>query len=161
MSFQKDQVVSFHYTVKNQDGIVVESSRGESPLAFISGQGQILPKLEEALSEMEINESRQVTLPPEDAYGEFRPDAVQVTNRSNFPSDTELQPGMQFWAGTDDGHQMPFTVKEVGEEKVTIDFNHPLAGQTLTFDIELIEVRPATPEELAHGHVHGPGGHHH
>jgi len=161
MTFKNDQVVIFHYTVKNQDDVIVESSRDGEPLSFISGRNQILPKLEETLGEMQLNEKRIVTLAPKDAYGEFREDANQITNRSNFPSDSELEEGMQFWASTDDGHQMPFTIKEVGEEKVTIDFNHPLAGQTLTFDLELIEVRSATPEELAHGHVHGPGGHLH
>jgi FKBP-type peptidyl-prolyl cis-trans isomerase SlyD len=161
MPFKNDQAVSFHYTLTNQDGQLVESSRDNVPLSFLAGRAQILPKLEEELSQMEINEKRTVTLPPADAYGEFRDDAIQHASRDDFPPDTELEIGMQFWASMEDGQQVPFVIKEIGENDVTIDFNHPLAGQTLTFEMELMEIRPATEEELAHGHIHGEGGHQH
>lgn len=161
MAFQTNQVVNFHYTLKNEDGTTLESTVNSEPMGFLAGQGQILPKLEQALGEMKLNEKRTITLAPADAYGEFRPDAIQTAQRSNFPPDTKLESGMQFWASMEDGQQMPFVIKEVKGDEVTIDFNHPLAGMTLTFDVEFMGTREATEEEIAHGHIHGPGGHHH
>lgn len=161
MSFKKDQVVSFHYTVTNEHGTVVDDSRGNEPLAILAGRGQILPKLEEALNEMELNEKRNITLAAADAYGEFSEDAIQKASRSNFPEGTQLETGMEFMAAMEDGHQMPFVISKIEGDEVTVDFNHPLAGQALTFDVELMEIRDASAEELEHGHVHGAGGHHH
>ena len=161
MSFEKNQVVTFHYSVTNENKEVVDSSFSAEPLAFLAGQNQVLPKVEETLNGMLLNTKKTVTLSPQEAYGEYNEEHIQQASRGNFPADTKLEIGMQFMADMEDGGHMPFIIKAIEGDQVTIDFNHPLAGQTLTFDLELIEVRDATEEELSHGHVHGPGGHHH
>ena len=101
------------------------------------------------------------TIAPEDAYGEYIAEAVQSVPRANFQGVDNIEVGMQFQSQTDDGHVMLVTVKEVTDEEVVVDGNHPLAGQALTFDVEIVEVRAATADEIAHGHAHGEGGHHH
>lgn len=161
MSFEKNQVVQFHYTVRNSKDEVVDDSRGGEPLAILAGNGQILPKLEEALQEMQLNEKKSVFLAAADAYGEHSDDAIQVASRDNFPKDAKLEVGMEFMASMQDGQNMPFTISKIEGEQITVDFNHPLAGEDLTFDVELTEIRDASAEELQHGHVHGAGGHHH
>jgi len=160
MSFEKNQVVSFHYSVTNEQGKTVDSSRSGDPLTFLAGRQQVLPKVEEALNGLLLNTRKTIALPPEDAYGEFVKERVQIASRTNFPPETQLEIGMEFMASMEDGHQLPFIITAIEGDQITVDFNHPLAGQTLTFDLELISVRDATAEELAHGHVHGPGGHH-
>lgn len=161
MSLAQNKVVTFNYTLKDDNGNILDSTSGSSPFAFLSGNGQILPKLEEALNGMLLGTKRNVKIIAADAYGEYNETAIQNVNRSNFPEDADLQPGMQFVANSPDGNQMPFIISEVKEDDITIDFNHPLAGKNLEFDVELLDIRDATAEELAHGHVHGPGGHHH
>ena len=161
MSFEKDQVVTFHYLVMNADKKVVDSSRSGEPLAFLAGRNQVLPKVEETLNSMLFNTQKTITLTPKDAYGEYDEAHIQQASRSNFPEDTQLEVGMEFWADMEGGGHMPFVIKALEGDQVTIDFNHPLAGETLIFDLELIGVREATAEELSHGHVHGAGGHHH
>jgi len=161
MPLKKNQVVAIDFTLKDKDGNIIEETTKENPFMFISGTEQILPKLEENIGEMLIGSKRKVVLEPENAYGKFSDSAVQVVNRSEFPEGTELKVGMGYSADTPDGRQMPFTIKGVEGDNVTLDFNHPLAGQTLTFELELLNLRDATPEELSHGHVHGAGGHHH
>lgn len=161
MSLAQNKVVTFNYTLKDDDGNILDTTSGSSPFAFLSGNGQILPKLEEAMNGMLLGTKKNVQIAAADAYGEYNNEAVQQVDRSNFPKDTELQTGMQFVANSPEGQQMPFVISEVKDENVTIDFNHPLAGKNLEFDVELLDIRDATAEELAHGHVHGPGGHHH
>jgi len=159
MPIKPDQVVSIHYTVTENGGSTVDSTSGGSPFAYLSGHNQILPKLEQAIGEMIIGGKSKVVLAPSDAYGEFDEKAIQQVNRSEFPPETEIKQGMQFVANTPEGNQLPFTITKVDGDTVTIDFNHALAGKTLTFEVELIDVRDATPEESSHGHVHGPDGH--
>ena len=161
MSIKPDQVVTIQYTVKDEDGKVVDATGEDNSYSFLSGQNQILPKLEETISEMLIGSTKTVVLSPEEAYGEYQDEAVQQVNRSDFPEGTQLDVGMSFVANMADGKQLPFVITAVDGDDITIDFNHPLAGKTLTFEVKLIDVRDATPEELAHGHVHGPGGHAH
>lgn len=161
MSLQKDQVVTFNYTLKNEEGKTIDAAPKEQPFSFISGNNQILPKLEEQLGEMLIGSKKTIVLPPDEAYGDYSEDAIQVVKRTEFPEGTDIQVGMGFVADTPDGRQMPFTITEVKGEDVTLDFNHPMAGQTLTFEVELMDTREATAEELDHGHVHGADGHHH
>lgn len=161
MSLAQNKVVTFNYTLKDDNGSILDSTSGSSPFAFLSGNGQILPKLEEALSGMLLGTKKNVKISAAEAYGEYNESAVQNVNRSDFPKDADLQPGMQFVANSPDGNQMPFIISEVKENDITIDFNHPLAGKNLEFDVELLDIRDATAEELAHGHVHGLGGHHH
>jgi FKBP-type peptidyl-prolyl cis-trans isomerase SlyD len=158
MNIANDTVVSFHFTLKNESGKTLESSVGNQPLVYIHGSHSIVPGLEEALNNRKKGDTFNVSLPPEKAYGPRNETLVQKVPRSEFPK--EVQPGMQFEVDVTGG-TMVLTVTNVTDKEVTIDGNPELAGQTLNFDIEVTDVRTATPEELAHGHVHGPGGHHH
>lgn len=155
-----DTVVSFHYTLTNGEGEVLDKSNGE-PLAYLHGHHNIIPGLEAQMTGKGVGDKFSVTVAPEDAYGEYLAEAVQEVPRANFQGVDNIQVGMQFQSQTDDGHVMLVTVKEVNDEVVIVDGNHPLAGVTLTFDVEIAEVRPATADEIAHGHAHGVGGHHH
>lgn len=161
MSIEQNKVVTFDYTLKDDEGNILDTTEGASPFSFLSGKGQILPKLEDEINTMIIGSKKQVKIAASDAYGEYNEQAVQQVERSNFPAETELKPGMQFVANSPEGKQMPFIVSEVMENDVKIDFNHPLAGKNLEFDVKLIDIREPTPEELAHGHSHEQGGHQH
>ncbi len=161
MSVKPNQVVTINFTLKNSGGEILESTKDHTPLAFISGQNQILPKIEETVGEMLIGSKKSIVLHPAEAYGEYDENAVQKLDKKEFPDNVQLEEGMNFVANAPDGSKMPFIIKTIEGEAVTVDFNHPLAGETLDFDIELIDIRDATAEELAHGHVHGHGGHHH
>ena len=161
MAWEPNKVVTINYTVKDNEGEVVDQTTKEQPFLFISGQNQILPTLEQKISEMLIGSQQKVVLPPDQAYGDFREDAVRIVKRSDFPEEMKIEEGQRLMADTGDGRHMPFIIKEIKEEDVTIDFNHPLAGKTLEFEVELLDIREATDEELTHGHAHGPGGHQH
>ncbi|MGE5401125.1 MAG: FKBP-type peptidyl-prolyl cis-trans isomerase [Ignavibacteriales bacterium] len=161
MPIKPNQVVTVNYSLKDENGEILDATTKEQPFAFLSGQNQILPKLEEEISTMIIGSKKQIVLSPEEAYGEYQPESVQVVNRSNFPEGSKLEEGMEFVANTPDGQQLPFIITKIEGDDITLDFNHPLAGETLTFDLELLDIRDATAEELTHGHVHGNGGHHH
>jgi FKBP-type peptidyl-prolyl cis-trans isomerase SlyD len=160
MSIQQDSVVSIHYTLKDDKGTVIDSSPAGQPLSYIHGHGNLIPGLERELAGKGAGDKLQVAITPGDAYGEYHQDLVQQVPRSALSNIPDVRPGMQLSAQTDKGPRS-VTVKEVGEETVTLDANHPLAGMTLHFDVEVADVRDASAEELAHGHVHGPGGHHH
>ena len=156
MNASKDKVVTIAYKL-TVDGEPVD--QGE--LAYIHGHQQIIPGLERELEGRSAGDSFETTLAPADAYGERDEEGVQVVPRSAFPEDAKVESGEQFYAQDSQGNPMPLTVTKVAGDDVTVDFNHPLAGKTLNFSVEVKEVREATPEELAHGHVHGPGGHQH
>lgn len=160
MQIAANKVVQIHYTLTNNDGEVLDSSEGRGPLAYIHGIGNIIPGLEEALAGRVVGDKFQVTLAPEQAYGLRNDDLVQSVPRDAFQGVKEIQSGMQFQAQSPEGMQM-FTVIDVVEDQVVLDGNHPMAGVTLNFDVEVAGIREATAEELDHGHVHGPGGHHH
>jgi FKBP-type peptidyl-prolyl cis-trans isomerase SlyD len=159
MQIADDMAVLIHYKVANSAGEVLDSSEGDEPLAYIHGSGDIVPGLERALSGKGAGDRVQVTVPPAEGYGEHESAKVQTVPRDAF-EEKNLQPGMRFQAESEDGDVL-VTITQVGADEVTIDANHPLAGQTLHFDVEVMAVRECTPEELAHGHVHGPGDHHH
>ena len=161
MPLAQNKAITFNYTLKDDKGNILDTTKGSSPFSFLSGNSQILPKLEDALNGMLLGSKKIVKIDAADAYGEYNEEAVQKVERTNFPKDAELQPGMQFVTNSPDGHQMPFIISEIKEDNITIDFNHPLAGKNLEFDVELLDVRDATAEEIAHGHIHGQGGHHH
>ena len=156
-----NKVVTMNFTLTDDTGNVLDSTDAGGPFSYISGTGTVLPKLEEAVSIMMIGTKKQLKLEAKDGYGEYNQDAVQAVGKENFPEDFILEAGMEYMASNPDGVQMPFVITNVEDETVTVDFNHPLAGKGLNFDIELLDVRDATTEELAHGHVHGAGGHHH
>jgi len=158
-TIQNDSVVNFHYTLTNAAGDVLDKSQGE-PLVYLHGAHNIVPGLENALLGKQVGDKFQVTVEPEEGYGEFQAEMVQEVPRNMFQGVDDIQAGMQFQAQTDDGIQV-VTVKEVTPELVIVDANHPLAGQALTFDVEVVSIRAATTEELEHGHAHGVGGHHH
>jgi FKBP-type peptidyl-prolyl cis-trans isomerase SlyD len=155
-----NKVVNIHYTLTNDEGEVLDSSHGKQPLAYIHGIGNIIPGLESALEGRGVGDKFQVTIAPEDAYGERSDELVQTVPRSAFEGVKEILPGMQFQAQSPEGVQL-VTVIEVDGDDVTLDGNHPMAGITLNFDVEVADIRDATAEELDHGHVHGAGGHHH
>jgi FKBP-type peptidyl-prolyl cis-trans isomerase SlyD len=152
-----NMVVSFHYTLKDDSGEVLDSSNGREPLSYLHGHGNIIPGLEKALEGTAAGERSQVDLRPEEAYGQPNPDLVFEASREQFPDDLQLAPGARVYADGPDG-PVPFTVVRLTESGAVLDGNHPLAGKQLHFDIEIVDVRPATQEELNHGHVHGPGG---
>lgn len=157
----RGQVVSIHYTLTNDEGEVLDTSRGGEPLAYLHGAGNIVPGLEAALEGRKAGDQLQVTVAPEDGYGDAEEDGVQVAQREDFPADAELEVGMHFIAENEDGEEVPVWIRDIEGDDVTLDFNHPLAGVTLHFDVEVAGVRIATADEVAHGHPHGPGGHAH
>lgn len=160
MEIAKEKVVSIDYTLKDEEGNVLDTSQGKGPLAYLHGAGNIIPGLENALEGKSAGESLNVKLSPADAYGEHVPELVQDVPRENFPPDAEIKAGMQFQAQTPEGPRL-ITVVETKDNEITIDANHPLSGKSLNFDVNVIEVRDATAEEVEHGHAHGQGGHHH
>ena len=154
-----NHVVSFHYTLTNAEGETLDQSQGE-PLAYLHGASNIIPGLEKALTGKTVGEKFKITIPAVEAYGEYNPELVQEVPAQMFQGVDNIQAGMQFQAQTDDGVQI-VTVKAVEGDNIVVDANFPLAGQDLTFDVEITEIRDASEEELEHGHVHGAGGHHH
>ena len=154
-----DHVVSFNYKLTNAEGETLDQSQGE-PLAYLHGAGNIIPGLENALLGKTVGETFTVTVPAAEGYGEYNPEPVQEVPAQMFQGVDNIQAGMQFQAQTDDGVQI-VTVKAVEGENVIVDANFPLAGQDLTFEVEIVEIRDATEDELQHGHAHGAGGHHH
>ena len=160
MQIENQKVVSIHYTLTNEAGQVLDSSENQEPLAYIHGHGNIIPGLENALAGLSKGEKLKVTVAPADGYGERDDSMVQAVPRSAFQGVDDITPGMQFQAQSPEGIQLVTVVSVEGDE-VTLDGNHPMAGITLIFDVEITDVRDATAEELDHGHVHGAGGHHH
>lgn len=160
MQISAQKVVLIHYTLTNEDGEVLDSSEGHEPLAYIHGVGNIIPGLENALTGKSTGDKLNVSIPPEEAYGLHDEALIQAVPKNAFQGVTEIEPGMQFQAESPEGMQL-VTVIEVLDNEVILDGNHPMAGLTLNFEVEVKEIRDATPEELDHGHVHGAGGHHH
>lgn len=156
MQISKNKVAAIHYTLTNNEGEVIDSSAGREPLYYLHGAGNLIIGMEEGLEGKNAGDKFNLKIAPEKGYGELDPQMVQKVPRSAF-GNQEVKPGMKF--STKQGGVV--TVTEVGLEDVTVDANHPLAGIELNFEVEVMEVRNATDEELAHGHVHGPGGHQH
>lgn len=160
MQIAADSVVLIHYTLKDDAGKVLDSSAGGEPLAYIQGHGNLVSGLEKALEGKTQGNRIAVTLAPAEGYGTRSDALVQRVPKRSLQGAGEIRKGMQFQAQTGEGLRV-FTVTTVVGDMVTLDGNHPLADQTLHFDVEVVEVRSATAEELEHGHVHGAGGHHH
>lgn len=159
MKIEKDRVVRFHYTVSEAGQEPIESSRDRDPLAILIGHGNIIPGLENAMMDKQAGDSFGADVTAADAYGEYREGMTQRVPKKHF-GETRLQPGMQVVLQTNFGARA-VTVQKVGMSVVDVDLNHPMAGKDLHFDVEIVEVREAKPEEIEHGHVHGDGGHHH
>ena len=153
------KVVVFHYTLTDDDGEVVESSKeGGSPLPYLHGAGRIVPGLEEAMDGRQAGDSFQVDIDPEQGYGEKTGPGPSTVDRSEFPDHVELDEGMHFTAEAEGGQEIPLWITNIDGDDITVDHNHPLAGETLHFDVEVINVRDATDEEIDHGHAHGVDG---
>jgi FKBP-type peptidyl-prolyl cis-trans isomerase SlyD len=153
------KVISFHYTLTDSSGKTLDSSAGSEPLTFLEGGGQIIPGLESELRTLKVGDKKHVVVRAKDGYGEKDPQNVMDVPLEKMPT-RSIKVGDQFRAGRD-SHAAVVTAIKVTETHVTLDGNHPLAGMDLTFDVEITQVRDATGDELAHGHVHGAGGHHH
>ncbi|WP_251358321.1 peptidylprolyl isomerase [Kangiella sp. TOML190] len=160
MQIEKNNVALIDYTVTTAEGQLVDTSEGNEPLAFLCGFQNIIPGLESALLGKSVGEQLQVTVAPEDAYGQRNEEFVKEVPVSAFQGVDKIEAGMQFHAESPNGPQL-ITVTKVEGEQVTVDGNHPLAGIELVFDVTVKEIRAASDEELAHGHVHGEGGHQH
>lgn len=160
MEVSADRVVTLHYTLKDDDGAVLDSSAGGEPLAYIQGHGNLVVGLEKALEGRADGTSLSVVVAPADGYGTRDESLVQRVPKRTLQGAGALKKGMQFQARTEGGMRL-FTVMAVIGDMVTLDGNHPLADRTLHFDVQIVGVREASAEELEHGHVHGAGGHHH
>ena len=147
-------VVSMHYTLKDDDGNVIDSSTGEEPLTYLHGAGNIIPGLEKALVGKVQGDSMDVKVAPAEGYGDMVPELIQVIDKSTFKEVEAIEPGMEFQARSPDGDMRTIVVRAVEGEEVTIDANHPLAGMDLHFAVEITAVREATQEEIDHGHAH-------
>jgi FKBP-type peptidyl-prolyl cis-trans isomerase SlyD len=156
MQISKHKVASIHYTLTDNDGNVLDSSAGREPLVYIQGIGNLIPGMEEGLEGKSTGDKFNIKVSPEKGYGVKDEALQQSVPRSAF-GDQDVRVGMQFQ--TNQGGIV--TVTKVGLSEVTVDANHPLAGVELNFDVEVLDIRLATQEELDHGHAHGPGGHHH
>lgn len=156
MQISKHKVAAIHYTLTDNSGMVLDSSQGREPLHYIQGIGNLIPGMEEGLEGKIKGDKFKLTIAPEKGYGVKDDKLTQKVPRSAFGAQ-KIEKGMQFQTN----HGQVVTITEIGLSEITVDANHPLAGVTLNFDVEVISVREATEEELDHGHVHGPGGHHH
>ena len=160
MNITKDKVVSMHYTVKNNEGALIDTSVGKEPLLYMQGHKNIIPGLESEMEGKTVGDKVEATIEPTNAYGEVIEELIQDVPRSAFEGVDKLEVGMNFQAQSEQG-PVNVVITNVSDETVTVDGNHPLAGQTLNFNVEVVEVRDATEEELSHGHAHGAGGHQH
>ena len=160
MTIENDKVVLMNYTLTNEKNDVIDTSDGREPLAYIQGYQNIIPGLEKEMAGKKVGDKFKAVVQPEEGYGKFNPALLQELEKSIFQGVDKIEVGMQFQTQLEDG-PIIMSVTKVEGEKVTVDGNHPLADQVLTFDVEVMEIREATAEELEHRHVHGVGGHQH
>lgn len=158
---KKGTVVGLSYSLKNAGGETLDQADGNDPFIYLHGSGQIIPGLENALEGLNIGDKKTVVVPPKDGYGEINPQLKMKIDRSSFPAEEQLQTGMQFAADGGEAGQLVFTILDINDQDVMVDGNHPLAGETLHFAVEVLSIRTATSEELSHGHAHGAHGHSH
>ena len=161
MQVANKKAVALHYKLTIDDGIVVDASERDQPLWYLHGVGNLIPGLEKELLGMTSGDKKSVVVAPAEGYGERDPERVQQVPKDQFPKGSKLELGDHVEAQTPDGRNIRARIVAVAPRMVTVDFNHELAGKTLNFAVEVLEVRDASKDELAHGHVHGPGGHHH
>ena len=154
----KSRVVSFHYTLKNKSGETLDSSAGAEPLSFLENTSSIIPGLEAELKKMNAGDKKVIEILAIEAYGPLRDELIVDAPKTQFPSDYNPKVGDKFRTGS---HSPVFTVVSLSDTHIKLDGNHPLAGVDLSFDVEIVETRDATEEEMEHGHAHGAHGHHH
>ena len=160
MMIEKDSVVSFHYRVFDADNRELESSHEHDPMTYLHGHKGIIVGLEKAMAGRKVGDTYSATLEPDEAYGPRRDDATQRLQKKSVATKGKLKPGMTITVNSDRGPRQVRLIK-AGKFVVDVDTNHPMAGLTLKFDVEIVDVRDATAEEVAHRHVHGPNNHHH
>lgn len=160
MSIKNDMVVQFNYTLRDEQGEVLETNEGLEPIAYLHGHNNMMPGVEDAIAGKAVGETFSVTLAPETTYGIRDEEAIQRVSVKHLQGEKVWKAGMHALLNTDEG-QRQVTVIKVGKFMATVDVNHPLAGRELSFDLDIVEARDATAEEIAHGHAHGKGGHHH
>ncbi len=160
MQIDRNSVVTIEYTLRDPEGEVIDSSVGSDPLSYLHGHGQLIPGVEKQLAGQSEGAALRFTVPPGEGYGEYDENAFRTVSKANFGDAGEVEEGMQFWVTDEDGREMPARVDAIEGDEVRLDFNHPLAGLPLDFEIKVVNVREASAEELSHGHVHGPGGAH-
>lgn len=161
LSIAEGKIVTLHYTLTDDEGEVIDTSAGGEPMAYLHGAQNIVPGLERQLEGKGVGAKLKADVSPAEGYGEREGPGPQPVPRSAFPEDVDIEPGMQFTAEGPDGEMQPVWIAAAEGDTVYVDGEHPLAGVTLHFDIEVIGIRNATEEELAHGHPHGEGGHDH
>ncbi|KJK01078.1 peptidylprolyl isomerase [Pseudomonas sp. 21] len=161
MQIAANKAVSIDYTLTNDAGEVIDSSAGGAPLVYLHGAHNIIGGLEKALEGKQVGDELDVTVEPAEAYGEYSAELVATLTREMFEGVDELEVGMQFHASAPDGGMQIVTIRDIEGDDVIVDGNHPLAGQRLNFKVKVVDIRDASAEEVAHGHVHGEGGHHH
>lgn len=154
------KVVTLAYSLKNSKGELLDQSDAADPFLYLHGADQIVPGLEEALEGLNLGTKKSVTVSPELGYGDIDPELRFTVQRSQFPAEANMRIGMEFQANGPEGQGMIFVVEKIEGDQITINGNHPLAGETLHFDVEVLAIRDATEDELEHGHAHGPNGHH-
>lgn len=154
------EIIGFNYTLKDAEKNLIDTSEGQAPLLFLVGSGHIIPGLEAELTQMKVGDKKKIVVAAAEAYGEIVEDLKITVQKSQFPEGAELTVGDEFQVNNEADAPV-FTIMRVEGEDVHIDGNHPMAGKELHFDVEITEKRPATEEEVNHGHAHGEGGHHH
>ena len=154
MTVKKDAVVEMHYTLKNDAGEGVDSSKGQDPMPFIQGRGNIIPGLEKALEGMKVGDTCDVSVKPEDAYGVHHAEGIQEIPKEALQGIENLEIGMELQSQDEQGNPFIVRIEEIKDDVVIINANHPLAGQTLHFNVSIESIREATADELEHGHVH-------
>lgn len=160
MIIEKNTVVSLDYTLTNTNGDVLDTSKGRNPLTYLHGVGALIPGLENQIKGLQKGDAKVVNVEAEEAYGQYNDELLHVVPKSGFQGEEEMQVGMQVELDSEQGPMLA-VISKIEDDQVTLDLNHPLAGQALNFDIQIVDVRTATADEIAHGHVHGPDGHHH
>jgi len=161
MRVEQNKVVMMHYKLADKDGNVIDQSEGRPPLAYIHGIGALVPGLETELEGKVKGDKFSTVVSPEDAYGTRDEELVRVVPKSGFQGDEEMQLGMQVQIDTGEKGLAIATLVKIDGDDITLDLNHPLSDMELHFDIDIVDIREATDEEIAHGHVHGEGGHQH
>jgi FKBP-type peptidyl-prolyl cis-trans isomerase SlyD len=161
LTVDNDMVITVDYVLTLDNGDVVEDTHAGMPMRFLAGHDEILPALEDALFGLAVGDETAVTLAPDDAYGDYDPEAFEEAPVDAFPANEGIEPGMPIGVQDESGEMYQAFVSEVRPDIIVLDFNHPLAGETLHFQVKVIDLRPATAEELDHGHIHGDGHEHH
>lgn len=154
-TIQDNVVVALAYTLKLENGDIVDEADADDPLEYLHGANNIIPGLERALTGMRVGETKQIQVAPADGYGDYDPEDIEIVPRRQFPDDAPLAVGMAVTLADNDDNYIEAVISAMDAENVTLDYNHPLAGKMLFFDVKVLGIREATQEEIAHGHVHG------